>query len=228
MDYKDRIRKLLALATSPEEGEAEAALLKARELMAKYKLSEMDIREVEKQSVKKEITDVTFSMRRCPWTNDLAVVIGENYCCKAYNRHAKGEKTYTVGFVGFEDDIAICVPIFRYALDCVLSRNMRTKKKLAGYPAAHINGLCNGYAYGFVAGLRRAFDRQKADHSEEWGLVLVTPKEVLDKISGFKRRTHHPQAAEQIDANEYQTGFADGKQFDPAKRIGSIDRRESA
>ena len=52
MDYKDRIRKLLALATSPEEGEAKAALLKARELMAKYKLTEMDVRELKKNPSK--------------------------------------------------------------------------------------------------------------------------------------------------------------------------------
>ena len=39
-DYKDKIRKLLALAQSPVEAEAKAALLKARELMAKHKLTE--------------------------------------------------------------------------------------------------------------------------------------------------------------------------------------------
>ena len=38
MDYKDKIRKLLALAESPSEAEAKAALLKARELMAKTSL----------------------------------------------------------------------------------------------------------------------------------------------------------------------------------------------
>lgn len=34
MDYKDKIRKLLALAKSPEPEEAKLALLKARKLMA--------------------------------------------------------------------------------------------------------------------------------------------------------------------------------------------------
>lgn len=41
-DYKDKIRKLLALAQSPEEAEAKAALLRARELMAQHKLAELD------------------------------------------------------------------------------------------------------------------------------------------------------------------------------------------
>ena len=37
-DIRDKIAKLLALADSPSEAEARAALLKARELMAKHKL----------------------------------------------------------------------------------------------------------------------------------------------------------------------------------------------
>ncbi len=36
INYKDKIRKLLALAESPVEAEAKAALLKARELMAAF------------------------------------------------------------------------------------------------------------------------------------------------------------------------------------------------
>ena len=36
-DIREKIAKLLALATSPNEQEAREALLKARELMAKHK-----------------------------------------------------------------------------------------------------------------------------------------------------------------------------------------------
>ena len=49
VDYKDKIRKLLALAESPNEAEAQAALLKARQLMAEHKLTERECREVEPQ-----------------------------------------------------------------------------------------------------------------------------------------------------------------------------------
>ena len=44
-DYKDKIRKLLALAESPVEAEAKAALLKARQLMAEHKLTEAELKE---------------------------------------------------------------------------------------------------------------------------------------------------------------------------------------
>ena len=52
MDYKEKIKKLLALAESPVKAEAQAALLKARELMAKHKLSERDLKDVGKREVK--------------------------------------------------------------------------------------------------------------------------------------------------------------------------------
>lgn len=43
-DIRDKIAKLLALADSPSEAEARAALLKARELMAKHKLRPEEIK----------------------------------------------------------------------------------------------------------------------------------------------------------------------------------------
>lgn len=43
VDYKEKIRKLLALAESPVEAEARAALLKARQLMAEHKLTERGV-----------------------------------------------------------------------------------------------------------------------------------------------------------------------------------------
>lgn len=231
MDYKERIRKLLALAKSPEENEARAALLKARALMAKHKLTEAEFAEVQTQAaraVKKCATSVTFSMRRSPWTNSLASVIGENYCCQAYFTHSKGKKTYTIDFVGLEDDMEICLTIFQYALDCVLSKNKRIRKEWKGYPARYVNSLCDGYGYGFVSGLRKAFDQQKEEHATEWGLVLTTPKEVTDVTKGFKHRNLYSQAAGQIDRGEYQTGYADGSKFDPTRRIGTIDGRDIA
>ena len=52
-DIKDKIAKLLALAESPNENEAKLALLKARKLMAKHKLSEKDIEITSQRNVKK-------------------------------------------------------------------------------------------------------------------------------------------------------------------------------
>ena len=103
-DYKEKIKKLLALAESPNEHEAKAALLKARQLMAEHKLMEAEVKDVEKQVVKEVWTDITCSKRRNPWVVHLSAAIGGNYCCKGCRRHRPGEQTQQIGFIGFEDD----------------------------------------------------------------------------------------------------------------------------
>ena len=45
-DYREKIRKLLALAESPNEHEAKAALIKAHQLMAEHGLNVRDLREI--------------------------------------------------------------------------------------------------------------------------------------------------------------------------------------
>lgn len=64
VDYKEKIRKLLALAESPVEAEARAALLKARQLMAEHKLTERECRAAEKQAVRDVLTDITCIKRQ--------------------------------------------------------------------------------------------------------------------------------------------------------------------
>lgn len=83
MDYKDKIRKLLALAKSPEPEEAKLALLKARKLMAEHKLTERDLEERNTTVIKRAIGE-TFSKKANSWMDPLSIIIGENYCCSAF------------------------------------------------------------------------------------------------------------------------------------------------
>lgn len=72
MDYKDKIRKLLALAKSPEPEEAKFALLKARKLMAEHKLSERDLEERNTTVIKRAIRE-TFSKKANSWMDPLSM-----------------------------------------------------------------------------------------------------------------------------------------------------------
>ena len=104
---KEKIAKLLALADSPNEKEAQAALLKAWELMAKHKLRPEECREKQSVKVVKQTVGVECTQMTDTWIPELAVVIGERYCCKAYRTHAKGAKKVTMGFIGLEDDFEV-------------------------------------------------------------------------------------------------------------------------
>lgn len=218
-DYREKIRKLLALAESPNEHEAKAALLKARQLMAEHKLTERDCKDVEKQEVKDIRTDITCSKRRNPWIIDLSAIIGENYCCRGYRIHGYGRQTQEIGFVGFEDDVEICVEIFKYAVDCVLSGVKQIRRENACYSTQYAKRLSDSFGYGFVRGVSEAFEKQQEANEAGWGLVLVAPKEVQEATQHWKNEKFQARTAEEISAGAYARGYYEGKEFDPAKRI---------
>ena len=104
-DIKDRIAKLLALdGNNPSDGEAKAALLRARELMAKHKLRPEECQKAETAKVVESLVGVSVTGRKYAWAVALSGIIGKHYCCVAYRRHQKGTQTQRIGFVGLEDD----------------------------------------------------------------------------------------------------------------------------
>lgn len=218
-DYREKIKKLLALAESPNEHEAKAALLKARQLMAEHKLTEAECIDVEKQEIKDVHTGITCSKRREPWIVNLSTVIGENYCCQAYRRQVKGKQTNEVCFIGFEEDVEICVSIFLYALDCIRAQNKQTKKENACHYSSYVKRLCDSYGYGFVIGIHEAFKQQEQENESGWGLVLSIPQEVKDATSDFDRKDFKSRAQERLEGDMYYKGLQEGKKFDPQKRI---------
>lgn len=182
MDYKDKIRKLLALAKSPEPEEAKLALLKARKLMAEHKLTERDLEERNTTVIKRAIGE-TFSKKANSWMDPLSVIIGENYCCSAFRCKISAKTTvWHVGFIGLEGDFEICVKIFRYAVRCVKSEQKKLRNQHRDYyTPQEIAKICDSYGYGFARGVYEAFTRQN-EENQEYGLVLKVPKEVKDEL----------------------------------------------
>lgn len=216
MDYTEKIKALLALAESPNEHEAKSALLKARQLMAKYKVSEEAVRDAEKEEVIRERTGVDYSARRDPWTSALAAVIAKNHCCRNFQTRAKGKQVAEIYFVGLSGDIPICKEIFLYAVDCIRSVTNKLRKT-KGVQAA------DGYGYGFVVGLDEAYTRQQSE--EGWGLVLVVPEAVDQNMDGVPKRKNkiHDEKLKTANASAFRKGLADGHKFKEQKRIGEKD-----
>lgn len=220
-DYRIKIQKLLALAESPNEHEAKAALLKARELMARYKLTEQKINNVSRKMVKNICTNIVCSKRKNPWIVGLSAIIGENYCCRSYCEHVYRKQTRNIEFIGLADDVEICAAIFEYAVDCVLSKIKCIRKENKGNDSIYVRQICDSYGYGFTAGIKKAFEKQEEENKSSWGLVLVTPQEVLEAVQNWKEETFSANAEEYILAKEYKDGYIYGKEFDPAKRLRS-------
>ena len=226
---KEKIAKLLALSSSPNEKEAQAALLKARELMAKHKLQPEECQgdvdaKVVVQTIGVECTKLTD-----PWALALGGVIGKRYCCQVYRSHVRGAKKITVGFAGLEDDFEVCRRIYLYAYECVKNRcrHIRASERDA-HGAKEVREMCNAFGWGFCTGLEAVFQAQEREH-QEWGLVLVVPQAVHDAMNHMSKPT--PFGSVQTDGwrQKYaDAGYAEGKKFNPARQLEPGSKQNKA
>lgn len=217
MDIKDRIEKLLALSGSPNENEARLALLKARELMTQYKLTEQDLAQGMGDVVHRE-TQITFSKRRASWTLQLANVISENYLCRAFARRRSRQQTRTVCLAGFPDDVLLCEKVLTYALSCInawIRRTASLNKEL--YTAKELGRLSDSYAKGYIAGIYAAYRRQAAARAQEWALVSAASGEVERSVASL--RYERMSSDDGVVQSIYNIGFGDGVRFSVADKL---------
>lgn len=218
---QERIAKLLALADSPNEHEARAALLKARELMAEYKLRPEEVQTTEKAKVIVKTVGVSCTVMTDSWVSDLSAIIAGRYCCKAYRNRRHGGKKMEIGFAGLEDDYEVCRRIFLYAYDCIKSKckEIQAENRACGVPGGTIREMCNAYGQGFTDGLSSAFQKQQEEH-QEWGLVMVVPQAVHDATAHHKRGSALKRPRMDGWRTAYaRAGYQDGTEFDVAHRI---------
>lgn len=218
-DYMEKIKKLLALSESSNEHEAKSALMKAKKLMAEHKISQTDLEGLENKKVKTVVTQFTCSKRKDPWMVELSAIIGLNFCCQAGQRRTKHKQTTTIFFVGFEDDLNVCITIYEYAVSCIRDHIRMIKKNAEGYDWQFKKKLCDGFGYGFARGIKEAFKQQKEKDETGWALVMVIPKEVTEATKSLKRNPFHCTAEEQMSEQAFHKGFSEGKKFDPSTKL---------
>lgn len=214
-DIKERIRKVLALASSPHEEEAKAALLKAKELMAKYKLTEADFDELKKQEL------VHLACPNVAWTTDSGYVwmaalcdeLCKNYCCVAAWCTPRGTRTHILEITGMEQDADLCKQVIEYAVGFIFGQIHYLQRK---YVRQDPKAIANSYAKGFITGLILAFEEQQEEHPE-WGLVVVKPEEVQNYEDTLRPKTVRTRGSE-FDPLAHTRGLNDGKNFN-AKRV---------
>lgn len=219
MDYRDKIAKLLALAKSPNENEAKAALLKARALMAAHKLCEADCVPTEKVEVVRCLSGVTCAVLTNPWKAQLAAVIARSYCCASYRTRHHGAKTVELGIIGLADDAEVCLRVYKYAVGCVESIVKGLRREFSSFGAAEVRRAVNAFGFGFAAGVSDMF-RAQSEKNQEWGLVLSVPQPVTDYMAVNMGKASAFGHAETEGYRAFASkGYQHGRNFDPAKRL---------
>lgn len=212
MDIKDRIKKLLALSASPNENEAQAAMLKAKELMAKYKMEDADlVNKSELVHIECPAVKWTSDSGRI-WINNLCKVLCDNYCCVSSWSRYKGHRTYELQITGFKEDAELCKAVIEYAIGFI---NGQVKILQRKYRSRNPKSIEQSYAEGFLVGLEIAFELQKDEHPE-WGLVVVKPEEVKNYEDNLGSKEVKTRKAA-FNPLAYMMGQKDGEEFNARK-----------
>lgn len=184
---QQKISKLLALSQSPNENEAQAALLKARALMAQYKLRPN--MKMNSDVVYKGI-GITFTLTSEPWMISLCRTISINYCCRPVLSCQPGKRTYEIWLIGLSEDFEICKTAIQYAVDCVRTGANRCKADPSWTTVKQRREAAKSYGIGFAEGLNEAFQKQSQSNQPKWGLVMRTPSIINKFIAdlGIKNR----------------------------------------
>ena len=169
----EKIKKVLELSkNNPSENEAQAAVLKAQELMAQYHISLAEVEDV--QDIDEIVEERVIVGGGKKWKYSLAGAIAKNFRCRHFYYGNS-----TVVFYGYETDAKIAAQTFEYLFK--IGHNKALKER-AYYKKQGMwtDGVYNNFCVGFVNGVKAALDKQCT------ALMVIVPKEVNDAYVEIK------------------------------------------
>lgn len=217
----DKIRKLLALATSSNENEAQSAMLMAQKLMAQHNI---EMSQVEDAPIDHEVVEEEADKKchRTKWKRHLADVCANNFNCDIFLR---GHGSYATIFVGKKESIEICKTVYNAAvmfIDKEFSKYWNTEGKWQDFQFLGSNArierplsdsiiMKDSYARGFIRRLRERFEEQKVRAEKEgWGLVLVKDADVTAYMEAKTFSGNSANiGASRVDGNALRKGYKD-------------------
>lgn len=203
----EKVKKCLELANgNANENEAQAALLMAQKLMAKYNVNVEVSEGGENISYASEVCVHRYD---AAYRKPLARVIADNFRCKYYLTGSK------VTFFGRDFDARVAKEAFEYAYEFAMKEGNKLENK-AYAENGTARGVHSSYTAGFIAGLQDALEAQCT------ALMIVTPQDVKDEYAtmtagwgkakgGFKLR--------EFDKNAYNQGHEDGRTVLNGRRL---------
>jgi hypothetical protein len=163
----ERIRKLLALANSPNENEAAAAMEKAQSLLAEHNLNMDEV--AEKNATGPKVTvDSELKSHSRPWRRQLGTALAKLYFCDyffsfTYETRKNGfgyQRWDKHNFVGAPHNVAVAKMMFDYLTKTVERLATESAKRV---PAKERSRYVNAFQHGCAGRLRvRIWERYEA------------------------------------------------------------------
>ena len=180
----EKIKKALALANNNKNpNEAEAAMLMAQKMMAKYHIEMQEVEEAEEPEIQQDGVEI----KKGSWRKSLMKLICNNYRCDCYIQGVGGKK---IIIVGAKEDIEIAKTIYEFAENQLTDGfNKYFENNYTEYTSIQVkNAVRKDYADGFIRGLNEKFEKQKQEEikeNQQYALVLTNTKveEFMDNLN---------------------------------------------
>lgn len=215
-----RIKGLLTLAEDESNvNESHSAFLMAQKLMIEYGVDASEL--TDDEEVIRVLEQSGTEYKRLFWyERELANVVAKNFRCKSFirNRHFEGKLQIQrrIMFMGRGEDVELASEMYRLVISAIEFYTHRYIKENGVGVRHHTQSLKNDYMSGFIDGLEMKFEEQI--QTQEWGLVLVIPKEVEERfdevVTGKSLGYNTPKLESQ---ESYQDGYEDGYDIDYRK-----------
>lgn len=209
----DKVRKLLALATSPNENEATLAMQKAGELLASHGLSMAD---VTPEEIRSSVTMETIEMgskQRIMWIDLLAVEISKSFDCYPVTTYGTG---WQMNFIGTPADIEMVKYLLKYLsaeIERMSKRYLRENKNYISSPRAAGNAYRRGVVRTVSDRLKVMYRARSEAMTSDCMALVPVKKEMVEKYTRkqFPRLTRPAKSYVRKELDSYHNGVRDGR-----------------
>jgi len=217
---KDKLSKLLALSTSPNENEAEAAMLKVAELCNKYNLRIADIHMQDgKMTADVGSVKITVPVKVTPtWEKIIVFHIAKTFDGDVI-RTVDNNTTWT--FIASPSDLEIITDMYMRVSSSIY-RMTRTYSKGKGRTVGSSYAL--GLAHTVTNRLKMLVEaRTKAEAVTTTDLVVVKTDAVQKHVHSMfpKLKTTSVKPSANLDKDHYMNGREDGNNISLNKAVGT-------
>ena len=225
-----RVKGLLKVAEgNANMEESHTAFLQAQRMMIKYGVDPSEI--TDDEEMKDVLTKAGSNYKRLFWwERQLAHIVAKNFRCKDYynGRYFEGKSQIQrqIRFMGIEGEVLLANAMFSLVVDAIqFYTNRYIKANNISGSRAYTMQEKNDYMKGFICGLEDKFEEQIV--TQEWGLVLVIPKEVEVKYKEVVTGKSIPMSIPETGSYEsYRKGYEDGNAIDYKKE--TIDGKDGS
>lgn len=211
----DKISKLLALATSPNEHEAKSAAEKANALLIKYNLKMQDIVSADKNYIEQ---DVSLSGKMSVEDKFVLGIIRDHFFVEPVKSRNYQNGTTRIYFIGEETNVKVATYVYGFLTNKFYDLWIDYKEKTDA-DSLHKQS----YYLGLQTGLNEVLSQKRSSIENEMSLVVIKDPKLEELVKDFKTTS---QRINHRDIEASEAGKVAGKNIRISRGIESHSRNQ--